>query len=103
MEKKPSFRWRDSILVLHLRVQPRAKKSGWNGIKEGLIQLRLNALPFENRANQECVCFLAGCFKVPTSKVNIVQWQKARIKSIEIENPNDVQWKKLLNNKFTSS
>jgi len=86
------------LSFLQQLVQPFAKKSGWNGIKEGLIQLHLNALPFENRANQEFVCFLASCFKIPASKVNIVRGQKARIKTIEIENLNDVQWQKLLNN-----
>ena len=64
---------------------------GCNVIKEGLIRLFLNAFPFENRINQQCVFFLASCFKIHTSKVNHVRQRKARFKTIGIENSNDLQ------------
>ena len=103
MEKGPSFQWRDSTLMLQVRVQPRARKSEWNGLKEGLIQLRLNALPVENQANEECVRFLAEAFQTSVSRVKIVRGHKARLKSVVIEKPDRVCWQKLLKSEFASN
>ena len=103
MEKGPSFQWRDSTLMLQVQAQPRAWKSEWSGLKEGLIQLRLNALPVENQANEECVRFLAEAFQTSVSRVKIVRGHKARLKSVVIEKPDRVCWQKLLKSEFASN
>ena len=49
----------DADVTLYLHVQPRASRTAWSGVQAGRMKLRLAAPPVDDRANRECVAFVA--------------------------------------------
>ncbi len=101
MKPQLPYQWRESILVLQIQVQPRAAKSEWAGMHGNRIKLRLNAPPVDNRANRECVNFLARKLGTAKSRVRVVCGQTSRSKTVEIEGPDPSCWNQLLANSFS--
>jgi uncharacterized protein len=71
-------------LTLNVRVQPRARKDEIAGALGGALKIRLCAPPFENRANEALVAFLADLLKTPKSAVRIQSGEHGRNKRVEI-------------------
>lgn len=70
---------------IRVKVQPRASKNQVAGFMEGSVKLRLTAPPVDGAANKACCEFLAGLFGVAKNKVEIIQGQTGRNKTIRIE------------------
>ena len=68
-----------------VRVIPRARKSQFDGIRDGRIVVRLAAPPVENAANEELVAFLAEALGVPRRNIRIVAGERSRNKRVAIE------------------
>ena len=100
MKRQRPYQWWEKALVLRLRVQPRARKTTWNGILQGMIRLRLNAVPADNKANHECIRFLAENLKTPPSSIRLVLDHKGFFKTVEIESPDQACWQNLLTTEF---
>ncbi|KTD60325.1 hypothetical protein Lsan_2103 [Legionella santicrucis] len=73
-------------LILHLYVQPGAKKTEIVGIHEGELKIRLNTPPIEGRANKELLKYVAQIFKVPPSQVVLKRGDKSRHKVLLVKN-----------------
>jgi uncharacterized protein (TIGR00251 family) len=71
-------------LVLELRVQPRAPRSGFAGVHGGRLRVRLQAPPVDGRANAALVEFLAEAFDVPRARVTIEHGLTGRDKRVRI-------------------
>jgi hypothetical protein len=71
-------------LVLELRVQPRAPRSGFAGVHGGRLRVRLQAPPVDGRANAALVEFLAEAFGVPRARVTIEHGLAGRDKRVRI-------------------
>ena len=100
MKRHRLYQWRGKTLVLRLRVQLKVRKTSWYGILQGMIRLRLNAVPVDNKANHECICFLAENLKTPPSSIRLVQGHKGFFKTVEIETPDQACWQHLLTTEF---
>ncbi|MCG6862598.1 MAG: DUF167 family protein [Chromatiaceae bacterium] len=81
------YRWRDGVLILNVRVQPRAKTDALIGPEGGHLRVRIAAPPIEGKANERLRRFLAGEFGVPQSRVELVAGGQARLKRIRIQAP----------------
>jgi len=72
-------------MILHVRVQPRAKKNRLAGRIADEWKLLLTAPPVEGRANQACIEFFARGLKIPQSRVRLVSGEKSRHKVLELD------------------
>ena len=75
------------ILVLSVRVVPRASKSEVVGEFDRALRVRIAAAPVEGAANDELVQLLARTFKVSRSSVEIVRGSNSRSKHVRVDGP----------------
>jgi hypothetical protein len=73
-----------SDLLLHLHVQPGARKTGIAGTHGGALKLRVASPPVDGAANAAVIGFVAGLFGVPRSRVVIENGAGARQKIVRI-------------------
>lgn len=71
-------------VILNLRIQPRASRSGIVGELGDALKLRIAAPPVDNKANQEVVSFLCGLLDLPRSAVAITHGKSSRMKHVHI-------------------
>jgi uncharacterized protein (TIGR00251 family) len=71
-------------MKLSLYIQPNAKKTEIVGRHNGLVKLRVAALPIEGEANKCVIEFIAKTLDVPKSAVKMVSGEKSRVKVFEI-------------------
>jgi len=81
------YRWEGEDLLLHLRVQPRAKRDELGEPQGEQLKVRITAPPVEGKANAHLRRFLAGLFGVPLSSVEILAGDQTRNKRMRIRTP----------------
>jgi hypothetical protein len=73
-----------SGVTFAVKLHPRAKKNAITGEIGAALKLSLTAPPFEGRANEACVEFLANLLKVPRSSITIASGQSSRNKVVRV-------------------
>ena len=72
-------------VVIDVRVTPRASRSGFAGVRDGVLLLRLHAPPVEGAANAEVVDLFAALLGVPRRAVTIVAGGRNRLKRVRVD------------------
>ncbi len=72
-------------LRLEVYVQPRASRTGFAGLHDGVIKIRLAAPPVEDAANRELIAFIAQHLGIPRRYVRIASGAASRRKVLDIE------------------
>jgi uncharacterized protein (TIGR00251 family) len=72
-------------LRLALKLSPRSKKEGVEGVQDGRLHIKLTAPAVDGKANAALVAFLARLLEVKKTQVLLVTGEKARLKVVEIE------------------
>lgn len=67
-------------LTITLRVQPRSAKSGFAGVFDNAIRLKIHAPPVDGAANEACRRFLADFFSINLKSVQLVSGATSRTK-----------------------
>lgn len=67
-----------------VRVQPRASRSGLDGVHGDALKVRVHAPPVEGAANAAVVAVLAEALGVPRGAVTIVAGASGRTKVVEV-------------------
>jgi uncharacterized protein (TIGR00251 family) len=75
------------MLVLQLRIQPRASRDEIVGPYGGSLKVRITAPPVDGRANVHLVNFLARAFGVSRSAVELLSGGSGRDKRVRICDP----------------
>lgn len=70
--------------LLWVRVQPRARREGLEGLHGDLLKVALNAPPVDGAANEALCRFLAKALDLPFSRVQVVVGQTSREKAVEL-------------------
>lgn len=70
--------------VLAVRVQPNASKNEVIGLVNQELKIRIAAPPVDEKANNECLRFLAKVLDVPKSHCRVLKGEKTRSKLIQI-------------------
>ncbi len=83
----PTVRRDGADLVIEVRVQPRAGRTGFAGVHGERLRVRLAAPPIDGRANAELVDFLADAFGVPRARVAIEHGLSGRDKRVRVHDP----------------
>jgi uncharacterized protein len=68
-----------------VRVVPRAKKTGIDGVRDGAILIRVAAPPVDDAANDALVEFLADTLHVPRRSIRIVSGDRSRLKRVAVD------------------
>ena len=71
-------------MVLEIRVIPRAGRTGFGGLRDGALVVRLAAAPVDGAANDELIGLIAKALRVPKRDITIVSGERARSKRIRI-------------------
>jgi uncharacterized protein (TIGR00251 family) len=69
---------------LDIKVIPRAGRSGFAGLRDGALLVRLAAAPVDGAANDELIALLAKTLKIPKRDITIVSGERSRSKRIRI-------------------
>ena len=69
---------------LEIRVIPRAGRSGFAGLRDGALLVRLAAAPVDGAANDELIALIAKTLRIPKRDVTIVSGERSRSKRIRI-------------------
>ena len=69
-------------ITLKVFVQPGSSKNMITGIYGDAIKIKLTAPPVDGGANKMCIKFLAKCFKVPKTSLEIISGHTSRTKYV---------------------
>jgi uncharacterized protein (TIGR00251 family) len=70
---------------LDVRVTPRAGRSGFGGLRDGALLVRLAAAPVDGAANDELIALLAKSLRIPKRDITIVSGERSRSKRVRID------------------
>jgi len=76
---------RPAPALLHVRVQPRARRDEVIGWDEGTLRLRVTAAPHDGEANRAVSRLLADTFGISLSRIVLVRGAASRDKFFRIE------------------
>lgn len=69
-------------LVIEVRVQPSAGRSGTAGEQAGALKIKLLSPPEDGKANKELIKMLSKSLKIPAANIEIVSGEKSRQKRV---------------------
>jgi uncharacterized protein (TIGR00251 family) len=75
---------REGAVRFAVRVQPRASRTGVEGVHGDALKVRVNAPPVDGAANEAVVEVLAEALGVPRRAVRIVAGESSRSKVVEV-------------------
>lgn len=75
------------VLTLSVYVQPNARNTGFDGLHDGRLRIRIAAPPVDARANTLLVDFLKKTFKLRGDRVIISHALRGRAKLVQIAKP----------------
>lgn len=75
----------ESIVVISVRVTPRADRNGVAGVRDdGAVLVRVTAAPTDGQANKAVLETLADTLKLKKSQVSLVSGETSRDKKVQI-------------------
>lgn len=75
---------KSGTLLLHLKIQPNASRSGIAGQHGQRLKIRLQSPPQDGKANQELLRFLSKALSISKSRIELIRGQTSRDKTIRI-------------------
>lgn len=69
-------------LTLTVRVKPRARREGIEGVRAGVLQVALREPPLEGRANEALVRTLARVLGLRRGQVRLLRGERSREKTV---------------------
>ncbi len=81
---EPSLRVtrRPDGLVFPVRVKPRARRAGVEGVQDGVLQVALREPPLEGRANEALIRLLASAMGVRRRRLRLLRGARSREKLV---------------------
>lgn len=73
-----------SVVRFDVRVQPRASRNEWVGLRNGVLRVRLQAPAVEGAANEALIRFIANELGLSRRAVRIVSGFGSRNKVVEV-------------------
>lgn len=81
------YRWQAGALILELKVQPRARHNGVEGLHDDALKVRITAPPVDDKANEALCRWLAEAFGTPRAAVTVLRGATSRNKVVQIAGP----------------
>jgi len=70
--------------TLTIQVQPKAKRNEVLGFEDGILRLKIAALPIEGKANKELISFLSKTLGINKSSITIDRGHTSKVKIVTI-------------------
>ena len=84
--RSPAWRAVEGGIELSVKAQPRARRSGLQGLVEGSdgprLRVSVNEAPEDGRANRAVCALVAAALEVPSSRVAVTQGATSREKTL---------------------
>ena len=80
----PFLKVQNDVVLLHVKVQPRASRDEIAEVLGSELKIRVTAPPVDSAANEALVRFLADRLELPRSAVQIVRGETSRHKIIGV-------------------
>ena len=74
----------DRKTTLTLQVQPNARHNQVLGFEDGILRLKIAALPIEGKANKELISFLSKTLYTSNSNITIERGLTSKVKIVTI-------------------
>lgn len=71
-------------MLITVKVIPRSRKNAIVSYEDGVLKVRLHAVPEKGQANEELIDFLADEFDLPKSAITLIRGHASRIKHLNI-------------------
>jgi uncharacterized protein (TIGR00251 family) len=81
-------------MLLTVKVTPRARQNAIVSYDNGILKVRLHAVPEKGEANDELIEFLAETFDLPKSSIYLIRGHTSRIKHLELQGLSESELKK---------
>jgi uncharacterized protein (TIGR00251 family) len=85
-------------LTFQVQVIPRASQAQLVGVQEGMLKIKVTALPVEGAANEACIKLLAKTFALRKSQMEIFAGAKSRKKTILVKDISRAELEMKINN-----
>ena len=72
-------------LTFDIQVTPHASSAQVVGVQEGILKIKVTALPVEGAANEACIKLLAKTFALKKSQMEIFVGAKSRKKTVLVK------------------
>jgi uncharacterized protein (TIGR00251 family) len=80
-----------------IQVIPRASRAAIAGIQDGILKVKVTALPLEGAANEACIKLLAKELGLKKSQLHISAGRKSRRKTIVVGDITKIELEKAIN------
>ena len=91
------FQQNQTKIILTVRVNPNARRSGFEGLwNQTHLKIALTAPPVDGKANEALSEFLSDFFDLRKSAITLVSGQTGRIKKLELSFPSQTACDKAL-------
>lgn len=84
MPLPPYLKVQNDLLLLHVKVQPRASRNEIGEVMGQELKVKITAPPVESAANEELIRFLAEVLHCPRQAVTLVRGGSSRHKVIAL-------------------
>jgi len=71
-------------IVIKVKIIPGSSKNKIIGVYNNSLKITITAPPVEGKANKKCITYIAKCFDVAKSKIEIISGQTSKNKLIKI-------------------
>ncbi|HAJ32331.1 MAG TPA: YggU family protein [Candidatus Atribacteria bacterium] len=71
-------------IIIKTKIVPGSSKNKIIGVYNDALKIFIAAPPVEGKANKKCIAYLAKCFDVAKSKVEIISGKNSKNKLIKI-------------------
>ena len=72
-------------LTFDIQVTPHASRAQLVGIQDGMLRIKVTALPVEGAANEACIKLLAKTFALRKNQMEIFTGEKSRKKTVLVK------------------
>jgi uncharacterized protein len=77
---------KDGLLLFSVKVVPRSSKTQVAGIYNGMLKIKLSAVPEKGKANEALIDFLSDKLNIPKAYVTIISGLTSKIKQVSVKN-----------------
>jgi uncharacterized protein len=77
---------KDGLLLFSVKVVPRSSKTQVAGIYNGMLKIKLAAVPEKGKANEALIDFLSDKLNVPKAYVTIISGLTSKVKQVSVKN-----------------
>jgi len=71
-------------MIIRLKVIPNAPKNSLESFEDGVLKVKVSAVPDRGKANDAIIKLLADVFDLPKREITIISGQTSRLKKIEL-------------------